>query len=87
MYYNGTSERYWWNQDSDAVNVYVPVPDGFELEKVEFVAKTRHISLKFDGEEVRTSVWYFSYYVYRKIPHPVREITPPPPRLPNNFTW
>lgn len=54
MYYNGTSERYWWNQDSDAVNIYVPVPDGFEPEKVEFVAKTRHISLKFAGEEVRT---------------------------------
>lgn len=52
VYYNGTSERYWWNQDSDAVNVYVPVPEGFDPDKIEFVAKTRHISLKFDGEEV-----------------------------------
>ena len=52
VYYNGTSERYWWNQDSDAVNVYIPVPEGFDPEKIEFVAKTRQISLKFDGEEV-----------------------------------
>ncbi len=55
MYYNGTSERYWWNQDSDVVSVYVPVPEGFDQEKVEFVAKTRHVSLKFDGEEVSTA--------------------------------
>lgn len=52
VYYNGTSERYWWNQDSDAVNVYVPVPEGFEPNKIEFVAKTRQISLKFAEEEV-----------------------------------
>ncbi|CAN0138545.1 unnamed protein product, partial [Hapterophycus canaliculatus] len=52
VYYNGTFERYWWNQDSDAVNIYVPVPQGFDAGKVEFVAKTRHVSLKLDGEEV-----------------------------------
>ncbi|CAN0097724.1 unnamed protein product [Ectocarpus fasciculatus] len=52
VYYNGTSERYWWNQNADAVSVYVPVPKDFDAENVEFVAKTRHISLKFDGEEV-----------------------------------
>ncbi|CAM9717395.1 unnamed protein product [Ectocarpus sp. 4 AP-2014] len=52
VYYNGTSERYWWNQNADAVSVYVPVPKDFDAEKVEFVAKTRHISLKFDGEQI-----------------------------------
>lgn len=29
----------------------MPVPEGFEAEKVEFVAKTKHISLKLDGDE------------------------------------
>lgn len=53
MYYNGTAERYWWNQNSDAVCVYVPVPEGFDPKTVEFSAKTKKLSLKFGGEEVR----------------------------------
>lgn len=62
VYYNGTSERYWWNQNADAVSVYVPVPKDFDAEKVEFVAKTRHISLKFDGEEVPFYFFVLSVY-------------------------
>lgn len=52
VYYNGTSTRYWWNQDSDSVCVYVPVTKGFDVSTVEFVAKTNHVSLKLAGEEV-----------------------------------
>ncbi|CAN0087168.1 unnamed protein product [Pylaiella littoralis] len=63
VYYNGTSERYWWNQNSDAVSVYVPVPEGFQADKVEFVAKTKHISLKLDGEEARFFLCCFSFFL------------------------
>ena len=52
MYYNGTSARFWWNQNAEAVCVYAPVPRGFDPQKVDFVAKSRHVSLKLDGEEV-----------------------------------
>lgn len=53
VYYNGTSERFWWNQNAEAVCVYVPVPPAFDVSRVEFVAKTGFVSLKLEGEEVR----------------------------------
>lgn len=62
VYYNGTSEKFWWNQNAEAVCVYVPVPVGFDQNNVAFVAKSRHVSLSLDGKEasvrpkVQTSV-------------------------------
>ncbi|CAN0279247.1 unnamed protein product, partial [Scytosiphon promiscuus] len=67
VYYNGTFERYWWNQDSDAVNIYVPVPPGFDAGKVEFVAKTRHVSLKLDGEEVLSGTPFYRIDGYESL--------------------
>lgn len=43
--------------------MYVPVPEGFEADKVEFVAKTKHISLKLDGEEARFFLCCFSFFL------------------------
>lgn len=54
VYYNGTSEKFWWNQNAEAVCVYVPVPVGFDQNNVEFVAKSRHVSLSLDGKEAST---------------------------------
>lgn len=67
VYYNGTAERYWWNQNSDAVCVYVPVPEGFDPKTVEFTAKTKQLSLKFGGEEVRgraPPVYAFPLFIF-----------------------
>lgn len=60
VYYNGTSERFWWNQNADAVCVYVPVPKGFDPQTVDFVAKTKHISLALGGEEASIFLLLFS---------------------------
>ena len=62
VYYNGTAERYWWNQNSDAVCVYVPVPEGFDPKTVEFTAKTKQLSLKFGGEEVRGAYCFHVFH-------------------------
>ncbi|CAM9549183.1 unnamed protein product [Ascophyllum nodosum] len=59
VYYNGTSARFWWNQNAEAVCVYAPVPRGFDPQKVDFVAKSRHVSLKLDGEEVLTGTPFY----------------------------
>lgn len=58
VYYNGTSERFWWNQNSDAVCVYVPVPKGFDPATVEFVPKTKSVSLKLGGEEASVTFFF-----------------------------
>ncbi|CAM9962303.1 unnamed protein product [Laminaria digitata] len=67
VYYNGTAERYWWHQNSDAVCVYVPVPEGFDPKTVEFTAKTKTISLKFGGEEVLSGTLFYRIDGYESL--------------------
>ncbi|CAM9785536.1 unnamed protein product [Discosporangium mesarthrocarpum] len=67
VYYNGTSERYWWNQDSDTVCVYVPVPRGFCKEGIDFVVKPQYISLKLDGEEVLSGTPFYLLDAYESL--------------------